>query len=584
MRPAVRAQRARRGHAPRSATCRPGQARSSRSSSSWRRPRTSPASPAWPTAPRELFGEVFGDAGSHARSAVGVPVLPLDAPVEVELDRRGLADVDPTRRLPRDLVEHARAFADGGRDAGRAQARLDRRAAARRRRRAGRARGLPAAPARRHGVRRRACACSPAAGSTRATSTPTIGWVGPTPARVGRRCSAPTRRSRGRWCAPRSARRSRSPACCSPGPTEDSVVGDTTGDDWEADRRRARGPRAVVHRLPRPARACGCAPTCCGCGARWVTPVFEPRRLRHPVLRGRAARGPGHPRRVAPSPTRWSGCRCARRSAPSTPARHADAAADVLHAAWRCTTSRTPADVLAAADGPRPDLGRAAGRGRRRGRLPVDPRPAGPARRGRRGADAPVSRAPGPAGRSASGRAACSRRTPDMMTLDGTNTWVLREPGAARSVVVDPGPQIDEHLDAVAAHAGDVARRAAHPRPPRPHRGARGRSRSGSAAACARSTRRTGSATRASATATWSRSTGSRCTSSAPPGTPPTRCRSCCRPERAVLTGDTVLGRGTTVVAHPDGAARRLPRLAAPAARARRGAGRDRACGRATVR
>jgi enamine deaminase RidA (YjgF/YER057c/UK114 family) len=33
----------------------------------------------------ELLGEVFGDAGRHARSAVGVSVLPLDAPVEVEL-------------------------------------------------------------------------------------------------------------------------------------------------------------------------------------------------------------------------------------------------------------------------------------------------------------------------------------------------------------------------------------------------------------------------------------------------------------------------------------------------------------------
>ena len=33
----------------------------------------------------ELLGEVFGDAGTHARSAVGVAVLPLDAPVEVEL-------------------------------------------------------------------------------------------------------------------------------------------------------------------------------------------------------------------------------------------------------------------------------------------------------------------------------------------------------------------------------------------------------------------------------------------------------------------------------------------------------------------
>lgn len=32
-----------------------------------------------------FIGEVFGEAGAHARSAVGVAVLPLDAPVEVEL-------------------------------------------------------------------------------------------------------------------------------------------------------------------------------------------------------------------------------------------------------------------------------------------------------------------------------------------------------------------------------------------------------------------------------------------------------------------------------------------------------------------
>ncbi len=33
----------------------------------------------------ELFGEVFGDAGAHARSAVGVSELPRNAPVEVEV-------------------------------------------------------------------------------------------------------------------------------------------------------------------------------------------------------------------------------------------------------------------------------------------------------------------------------------------------------------------------------------------------------------------------------------------------------------------------------------------------------------------
>jgi len=33
----------------------------------------------------EILGEIFGEAGKHARSAVGVAVLPLDSPVEVEL-------------------------------------------------------------------------------------------------------------------------------------------------------------------------------------------------------------------------------------------------------------------------------------------------------------------------------------------------------------------------------------------------------------------------------------------------------------------------------------------------------------------
>jgi enamine deaminase RidA (YjgF/YER057c/UK114 family) len=39
----------------------------------------------------ELFNQVFGDAGVHARSAVGVAALPLDVPVEVEI----LVEVDP---------------------------------------------------------------------------------------------------------------------------------------------------------------------------------------------------------------------------------------------------------------------------------------------------------------------------------------------------------------------------------------------------------------------------------------------------------------------------------------------------------
>src|SRR6201996_5895719 len=39
---------------------------------------------------------------------------------------------------------------------------------------------------------------------------------------------------------------------------------------------------------------------------------------------------------------------------------------------------------------------------------------------------------------------------PGKMTLEGTNTWVLRAPGSDEAVVVDPGPDDDDHIAAVA--------------------------------------------------------------------------------------------------------------------------------------
>ncbi|HUQ00641.1 MAG TPA: MBL fold metallo-hydrolase [Aeromicrobium sp.] len=45
---------------------------------------------------------------------------------------------------------------------------------------------------------------------------------------------------------------------------------------------------------------------------------------------------------------------------------------------------------------------------------------------------------------------------PNMMTLDGTNTWILRGPESKTSVVVDPGPLDEGHLAAVHEAAGDV--------------------------------------------------------------------------------------------------------------------------------
>ncbi|EIF00848.1 MBL fold metallo-hydrolase [Saccharomonospora glauca] len=41
------------------------------------------------------------------------------------------------------------------------------------------------------------------------------------------------------------------------------------------------------------------------------------------------------------------------------------------------------------------------------------------------------------------------QNNPSTMTLEGTNTWVLRAPGSSGRVVVDPGHALDEHLDAL---------------------------------------------------------------------------------------------------------------------------------------
>ncbi len=138
------------------------------------------------------------------------------------------------------------------------------------------------------------------------------------------------------------------------------------------------------------------------------------------------------------------------------------------------------------------------------------------------------------------------------MTLDGTNTWVLREPGGRRSVVVDPGPPVPEHLAAVRAAAGDVAvvllthHHLDH---------------SESARAFAESV---GCGVRALDPAYRLGSEGLGAGDVvavdglevhvvATPGHTADSLSFLVPAERAVLTGDTVLGRGTTVVAHPDG-------------------------------
>lgn len=141
---------------------------------------------------------------------------------------------------------------------------------------------------------------------------------------------------------------------------------------------------------------------------------------------------------------------------------------------------------------------------------------------------------------------------PDVMTLDGTNTWVLREPDSERSVVVDPGPQIEAHLDAIVEAAGDVqlvllthghldhseAARSFAERMGCPVRALDPRHRLGDEGL--------GHGDVVSVDGLEVRVVGT-------PGHTGDSLSFVLPQERAVLTGDTVLGRGTTVVAHPDG-------------------------------
>ena len=50
---------------------------------------------------------------------------------------------------------------------------------------------------------------------------------------------------------------------------------------------------------------------------------------------------------------------------------------------------------------------------------------------------------------------------PGLMTLDGTNTWLVAEPGSPAAVVVDPGPDDGEHLRRISAIADQAGRRIA---------------------------------------------------------------------------------------------------------------------------
>nr|WP_128222354.1 MBL fold metallo-hydrolase [Nocardioides yefusunii] len=139
-----------------------------------------------------------------------------------------------------------------------------------------------------------------------------------------------------------------------------------------------------------------------------------------------------------------------------------------------------------------------------------------------------------------------------MMTLDGTNTWVLREPGARRSVVVDPGPSILTHLDAIAEVAGDVgAVLLTHHHLDHSEAAREFAERMGCGVRALDPAHVLGSEGLGDGDVV--EVDGLEVHVVATPGHTADSLSFWLPGDSAVLTGDTVLGRGTTVVAHPDG-------------------------------
>ncbi|MFF7967477.1 MBL fold metallo-hydrolase [Streptomyces sp. NPDC007903] len=142
------------------------------------------------------------------------------------------------------------------------------------------------------------------------------------------------------------------------------------------------------------------------------------------------------------------------------------------------------------------------------------------------------------------------------MTLDGTNTWIVAEPDSDLAVVIDPGPLDDGHLREVVDTAEKAGRRIALTLLTHGH--------ADHAEGASRFAEITGTRVRALDPALRLGDEGLGAGDVVTVGglelrvvpTPGHTSDSLSfhlPADRAVLTGDTVLGRGTTLVAHPDG-------------------------------
>jgi glyoxylase-like metal-dependent hydrolase (beta-lactamase superfamily II) len=138
---------------------------------------------------------------------------------------------------------------------------------------------------------------------------------------------------------------------------------------------------------------------------------------------------------------------------------------------------------------------------------------------------------------------------PGPMTLDGTNTWVLRDPSSESCVVIDPGPLSEQHLAEVAGCGPVDVVLLTHGHADHSEGAARFAELTGAPVRALDPAHRLGDEGLGEGDVVAA--AGLELRVLATPGHS-SDSLSFCLPD-AVLTGDTILGRGTTVVAHPDG-------------------------------
>ncbi|MER6332817.1 MBL fold metallo-hydrolase [Streptomyces sp. NPDC001034] len=142
------------------------------------------------------------------------------------------------------------------------------------------------------------------------------------------------------------------------------------------------------------------------------------------------------------------------------------------------------------------------------------------------------------------------------MTLDGTNTWIVAEPDSDLAVVIDPGPLDDGHLRAVVDTAERAGKRIAltlltHGHEDHAEGAGRFAELTGTRVRALDPALRLGDEGLAAGDVVTVGGLELRVVPT--PGHTSDSLSFHLPADRAVLTGDTILGRGTTMVAHPDG-------------------------------